>query len=313
MEPSAQTVDEVAEAVVTAVVGEHLLEKEHEPLLEPLADPWCVDEVEKDTRACENVCDCAMMAVAKVSPQVLKNLCSNKCIITFANVKEVNENLRDKILKHEVQFEKSVKELKNKLYEKDNEISSLKHEHSITKNQLKAVIETYQACKKELESTQITYEKCVESCKGYELMLEKQIKSNVKFGIGFRKNDQIKNTAVNESGSVEIIPSNKDGQEIKITNKNGNKIILEKPEGLSTFEEIEKYKFTPTWSDECDIHENFKTMDFSTVEGVKVPKAKRFKTLLQRKLKRGRKEKKLKICFGTFVKRETIPQRIVFI
>uniref|UniRef100_A0A251VDU9 Retrovirus-related Pol polyprotein from transposon TNT 1-94-like beta-barrel domain-containing protein n=2 Tax=Helianthus annuus TaxID=4232 RepID=A0A251VDU9_HELAN len=74
MEPSAQTVDEVAEAVVTAVVGEQLLEKEHEPLLEPLADPWCVDEVEKDARACENVYDCAMMAVAKGASACLDSL-----------------------------------------------------------------------------------------------------------------------------------------------------------------------------------------------------------------------------------------------
>ncbi|MFS7918511.1 hypothetical protein Hanom_Chr03g00202041 [Helianthus anomalus] len=52
------------------------------------------------------------------------------------------------------------------------------------------MVEKYQICKKELEPTQITCEKWVESCKGYELMLEKQIKSNVKFGIGFRENDQ---------------------------------------------------------------------------------------------------------------------------
>ncbi|MFS7998290.1 hypothetical protein Hanom_Chr12g01151921 [Helianthus anomalus] len=75
-----------------------------------------------------------MMAAAKVPLQVLKNLCSDKCIIPFANVKEVNENLRDKILKDEVQFEKSVKELKNKLSEKDNESCSLRHEHNITKD-----------------------------------------------------------------------------------------------------------------------------------------------------------------------------------
>ncbi|MFS8025094.1 hypothetical protein Hanom_Chr16g01470901 [Helianthus anomalus] len=58
------------------------------------------------------------------------------------------------------------------------------------------MVKKYQSCKPELESTQITCEKWVESCEGYELMLENQIKSNVKFGIGFRKNDQIsKNTA----------------------------------------------------------------------------------------------------------------------
>ncbi|MFS7997969.1 hypothetical protein Hanom_Chr12g01148191 [Helianthus anomalus] len=174
-----------------------------------------------------------MMATAKVSPLVLKNLCSDKCIIAFVNVKEVNENLRDKILKDEVQFEKYVKELKDKLSEKDNEICSLRHEHNINKAQLQAMIENYQTCKKELESTHITCEKWVESRKCYEVMLEKQIKSIVKFGIGFRKNDQVENTAVNESvqNTVEIIPTNKDGQEIKVTDKIGNKITLERLEG----------------------------------------------------------------------------------
>ena len=40
----------------------------------------------------DHQCDCAMMAAAKVSPQVLEKLCSDKCIIAFANIKEVNEN-----------------------------------------------------------------------------------------------------------------------------------------------------------------------------------------------------------------------------
>ena len=44
-----------------------------------------------------------MMAAAKVTPQVLEKLCSDKFIIAFANIKEVNENLR------EVKFEKSKK------------------------------------------------------------------------------------------------------------------------------------------------------------------------------------------------------------
>ncbi|MFS7931434.1 hypothetical protein Hanom_Chr04g00355941 [Helianthus anomalus] len=48
------------------------------------------------------------------------------------------------------------------------------------------------------------------------LLLEKQIKSNVKFGIGFRKNDQVsENTVVNESRLVEIVPTNLASQEIK--------------------------------------------------------------------------------------------------
>ncbi|MFS7998232.1 hypothetical protein Hanom_Chr12g01151301 [Helianthus anomalus] len=100
-----------------------------ESLLEPLTDPW-------DSSVCDGECDCAMMTTAKVSPQVLKDLCSDKCIIAFANIKEVNENLRNKILNDEVQFEKTFKELKSKLFEKVNEISSLKHESSITKGQL---------------------------------------------------------------------------------------------------------------------------------------------------------------------------------
>ncbi|MFS8003103.1 hypothetical protein Hanom_Chr13g01209961 [Helianthus anomalus] len=110
VEPNAETVDEVAEAVVTAVVGEQVLEKsEPEPLLEPLAHPWSAYEGEKVTSACENECDYVMMVAAKVSPQVLKNLCSNKCAIAFANIKEVTENLRDKILKDVVQFENLLK------------------------------------------------------------------------------------------------------------------------------------------------------------------------------------------------------------
>ncbi|MFS7938501.1 hypothetical protein Hanom_Chr05g00440461 [Helianthus anomalus] len=78
-------------------------------------------------------------------------------------------------------------------------------------------------------------------------MLEKQIKSNVKFGIDFRKHNQTsENITKIEYGLVEVIPTNMAGQEVKVTDKNGNKIILEKPEGSSTFEEIEKYQFKPT-------------------------------------------------------------------
>ncbi|MFS7917561.1 hypothetical protein Hanom_Chr03g00190501 [Helianthus anomalus] len=59
-------------------------------------------------------------------------------------------------------------------------------------------------------------------------MLEKQIKRNVKFGIGFRKHDQTENTVENDSSMVEVIPTNLASQEIKVTNKNGNKNMLEK-------------------------------------------------------------------------------------
>ncbi|KAJ0632047.1 putative transcription factor interactor and regulator CCHC(Zn) family [Helianthus annuus] len=219
-----------------------------------------------------------MMAAAKVSPQVLEKLCSDNCIIAFANIKEMNENLRDKILSDEVKYERSLKELKNKLAEKDKEISSMKEEQSITKTQLQTLVEKYQVCKKELESTQITCERWVESCKWYEVMLEKQIKSNVKFGVGYRKHDD-ENTAFEKSVSTtdvttEFIPTNKNGQEVKITDKLGNKITLDRPLGSSTFEELENHQFKPKWSDECDILENFKPMDFTSTDGVKAPKAK---------------------------------------
>ncbi|MFS7935810.1 putative transcription factor interactor and regulator CCHC(Zn) family [Helianthus anomalus] len=79
-------------------------EKVGEELLEPLSDPW-------DSSVYEGECDCAMMAAAKVSSQVHTDFCSDKCIIAFANIKEVNENLRNKILNDEVQFEKTFKEL----------------------------------------------------------------------------------------------------------------------------------------------------------------------------------------------------------
>ncbi|MFS7979584.1 hypothetical protein Hanom_Chr10g00929411 [Helianthus anomalus] len=182
VESKFEVMKENAETDVTIEnAGEQMLEeKVAEPLLGPLTNPW-------DSNVCDGECDRAMMAAAKVSPQVSKDLYLDKCIIAFANIKDVNENLRNKILNDKVQFEKTFKELKSKLFEKENEISSLKHESNITKDQLQTMVEKYQSCKKELESTQITCEKWVESCKGYELMLEKQIKSNVKFGIGFRK------------------------------------------------------------------------------------------------------------------------------
>ncbi|MFS8025219.1 hypothetical protein Hanom_Chr16g01472401 [Helianthus anomalus] len=68
--------------------------------------------------------------------------------------------------------------------------------------------EKYQNCKRELESTQITCERWVESCNGYEMLLEKQRKSNMKFGVGFRKYDQeqLTNTSI-DSEMVEIIPT----------------------------------------------------------------------------------------------------------
>ncbi|KAJ0623130.1 hypothetical protein HanIR_Chr01g0028371 [Helianthus annuus] len=141
-----ETVDEVIEEVVTAMANEVLLEESSGTLIEPLTDPWSEEEktreIEERAEDEENPkCDCAMMAAAKVSPQVLEKLCSDNCIIAFANIKEVNENLRDKILSDEVIFERSLKELKNKLAEKEKEICSMKEEQSITKTQLQTLVE----------------------------------------------------------------------------------------------------------------------------------------------------------------------------
>ena len=73
---------------------------------------------------------------------------------------------------------------------------------------------------------------------------------------------------------VEVIPTNSKGQEIKVTEPNGKKIILEKLEGTPSFDEIEKYQFKPTWSDECEVLENFKPMTFKTPDGKMAPQAK---------------------------------------
>ncbi|MFS7918510.1 hypothetical protein Hanom_Chr03g00202031 [Helianthus anomalus] len=62
-------------------VGEQMLEeKVDEPLLEPLTDPY-------DSSVCNGECDCAIMVSAKLSPQALKDLGLDKCIIAFANIK----------------------------------------------------------------------------------------------------------------------------------------------------------------------------------------------------------------------------------
>ncbi|KAJ0521046.1 putative H(+)-transporting two-sector ATPase [Helianthus annuus] len=80
---SAETVDEVAEAVVTAVAGgELLLEENSETLLEPLSNLWSKEDKkeeekkkagEEEVRADEegdHQCDCAMMAAAKANSEV---------------------------------------------------------------------------------------------------------------------------------------------------------------------------------------------------------------------------------------------------
>ncbi|MFS7962100.1 hypothetical protein Hanom_Chr08g00722681 [Helianthus anomalus] len=95
------------------------------------------------------------------------------------------------------------------------------------------MIEKYQSCKKELESTQITCKKWVKSCLGYKMLLENQIKSNVKFGVGFRKHDNnpcsTENTHI-EAQMVEMKPANSNGEEIKITELSGKMITIEKPQ-----------------------------------------------------------------------------------
>ena len=99
--------------IVTAdIVDEVVADKKSEEEVVNLSDPWGASD------DCECKCDCALMAAAKVSPQILKDLCSDKCVIAFANIKEVNENLRKKVLDDEVQFEKLSKDLKSKLTEK---------------------------------------------------------------------------------------------------------------------------------------------------------------------------------------------------
>ena len=45
---SAETVDEGAEAVVTAVAGELLLGENSETLLEPLSDPWSKEDIKEE-------------------------------------------------------------------------------------------------------------------------------------------------------------------------------------------------------------------------------------------------------------------------
>ncbi|MFS7994391.1 hypothetical protein Hanom_Chr12g01105401 [Helianthus anomalus] len=65
---------------------------------------------------------------------------------------QVNENLRKNVFDGEDQLEKIIKEFKSKITEKDQEISRLKHEATITKVQFQTImIEKYKGCKKELE------------------------------------------------------------------------------------------------------------------------------------------------------------------
>ncbi|MFS7977538.1 hypothetical protein Hanom_Chr10g00905131 [Helianthus anomalus] len=108
------------------------------------------------------------------------------------------------------------------------------------------MIEIYQNCKKELEYTQITCERWVKSCHGYEMLLDKQMKSNVKFGVGFRKYDQEhQDKTTIDSELLEVIPTTSEGEEINFTEPNGKKITLEKP--LSSIQsEKQKYEFKPT-------------------------------------------------------------------
>lgn len=268
-ETDSEGVVSMSENVTNGVVDEVVSVEESEVEVVNLSDPWGSDD-------CDCQCNCALMAAAKVSPQILNDLCSDKCIVAFAKIKEVNENFRKKILEDKIQFEKLTKELKSKITEKESEISSLKHEASITKDQLQTMITKYHSCKKKLESTQVECQKWVESSKGFEMIVNQQSKSHVKFGFGFQETtaQSSQTTDKKEPQLVEIIPTNSKRQEIKVTEPNGKKIILEKLEGTPSFDEIEKYQFKPTWSDECEFLENFKPMTFKTPDGKMAPQAK---------------------------------------
>ena len=263
------TKEDVTESVINDVVGEGNTTEESEAVVVNLSDPWGTDD-------CESQCNCALMAAAKVSPQILSELCSDKCIIAFAKIKEVNENFRQKILEDEINFEKLTKELKLKLSEKESEISSLKHEASIVKDQLQTMITKYQGCKKELESTQVECQRWVESSKGFEMILNQQSKSHVKFGFGYTETtDQPSQSTDKKTQQLaEVIPTNLSGQEIKITEPNGKKITFEKSDGSSSLAELDKYQIKPKWSDECDVLENFKPVEFRTSSGKMAPQAK---------------------------------------
>ncbi|MFS7917073.1 hypothetical protein Hanom_Chr03g00184771 [Helianthus anomalus] len=150
------------------------------------------DDYPKSATECISVYQVQMDA-SKVLHQTLKELRSDKCILAFANIKDVNENLREKVQISEITHEKLKRDFKTRIAEKDLEISSLKHEATITKDQLQTIIEKYQNYKKDLESIHITYERWVESCNNYG-----KRKSNVKFGAGLRKHDQeqLTNTSI---------------------------------------------------------------------------------------------------------------------
>src|ERR1044071_3124065 len=146
------------------------------------------------------------------------------------------------------------------------------------------------------------------------MLLNKQTKSHVKFGFGFETTaPAFENTDKRDQKLVEVVPTNLEGQEIKITEPNGKKIILEKPEGSSSFTELEKYEFKPTWSDECDTLKNFKPVDFKTPDGKKAPQAKVIplkdlpadaQTSVEKKVKKGKKKEKSVHLFCDFCEKK---------
>ena len=89
-ELKSDVVNVCSETVVTTEVTPVIEEKAVDEKISP-TDPW-------NTNECEEECDCALVAATKVSSEILKDLCTDKCIIAFANIKMVNENLRNKIL-----------------------------------------------------------------------------------------------------------------------------------------------------------------------------------------------------------------------
>ncbi len=69
-----------SDVVTDDVVSEVVTGEKPEEEVVNLTDPWGASD------DCERKCDCALMAAVKVSPQILKDLRSNKCVIAFANI-----------------------------------------------------------------------------------------------------------------------------------------------------------------------------------------------------------------------------------
>ena len=176
----------------------------------------------------------------------------------------------------EIQLEKLQKDQSKILAEKDSEICKLNEEKSNLTDQLQVMVDKHQNCKKELDNTQITCKKWAESSAGFELLLKQQMKSNIKFDIGFEPESNENNAnddAFTKEKMTEIIPTNLFGQEITITDKEGQKIVLNKPENSSSYQELVQHEFKPKWTENCTTSSDFKPIDFVSTEGKMAPKA----------------------------------------